>query len=169
MDFESIEKLSPDEISELYNDIAEKDNLACMCVLYGQGFIDATEEILTGVSAGGNIELSTLPACDSDANSSHAGCRKLCDEFMSNHSPYNFIGPGTSIRMVYLPLSTGHVYVRGFIHSWSGRYYASAGIGNCVVPPDAECSGDGWSRYFNESNGNWFTSVFTFNTHCRNE
>ncbi len=159
MDFDLIEQLSEKEVEELYDDIALKDNLTCGCTVRGDVMVEETGEITSGLKHW----FFHYTYCDAPENRSHAACSRWCHEHHGD-VPVDDITNMSGAVYVDSPPSV----VRGHLHSWYGVIFGFTYHDNCIVPPDAECTGDGWSRYC--SRGQCVTHGGRFLIHCvRNE
>ncbi len=135
MDFDILEKLSTEEINELYNDIAEKDNLACTCFISGRIFIEETGEIQNGVKNW----LYSGSFCDSPENESTEACSNWCTTVHGDVPVEDFIGPGVAGGAY---IHNGTFATSGYLFLWYGQN--SGSVLYCKMPPDAEC--EGWYR-----------------------
>ncbi len=154
MDFDVIEKLSPEEIEELYGNVAEKDNLACNCNL--RGYVMLNETLHAGV-AYFNWSSSY---CDAPENQSNAACFQWCDDNFIGE-PSDWIGRITDVYTTdTLTFGSGH------LHSWDGTKGININYATCRIPDDAECSGNGWTRW-SGANG-IYTYYVNFRYHCSN-
>ncbi len=156
MDFDSLEKLSPEEISELYNDIAEKDNLACICWANTYVTIDSDEsgQLFRAISK----MKRNYTYCDNEVNASYANCKAWCN---NQNLPLEEL-PGRRIGSL-TELDNYSREVQTTVFSWDGSIRSSVTYGHCIIPSEAECD---WARMSTGGRVLSNASILAFRRHC---
>ncbi len=162
MDFDLIEELTAEEINELYDDIAEKDRIsACGCELACYVIVDGDETI----SNGNHTWTKKMAYCDDPITTSHQACTEHCktldipvDEI---EGAYLFVYSYTysTVKFAHVLSSKSSVY--GYLDANWNQF--------CLLPENAECSGDNWSRTYNTEHNAIQARFRDFSLHCTPE